>query len=176
MNEATQSSPSAAPTRPSLHIAPVRKSVVVECGPALAFELFTAGIDRWWPKTHSLSTSPLRQSVIEPHVGGRWYTRHEDGGECVVGHVLAWEPGRRFIVTWQISVEWQPDARREYGSEVEVRFLQEAPGHTRVELEHRDFERMGVEAGAKMRGAVDSAGGWSTLLGLYAQHVNHSRR
>jgi uncharacterized protein YndB with AHSA1/START domain len=175
MNEPAHSVPGAAET-PTLRIAPVRKSVVVACAPAAAFELFTAGIDRWWPKSHSLSTSPLRESVIEPRVGGRWYTRHDDGSECVVGEVLAWDPGRRFVVTWQIDVGWKPDARREYASEVEVRFIEETPGHTRVELEHRNFERMGAEPGAKMRGAVDSAGGWGTLLGLYAQHAGGRRQ
>ena len=41
----------------NLHIqpAPVRKSVHVAAPPDRAFEVFTAGIGRWWPKTHSIS-------------------------------------------------------------------------------------------------------------------------
>lgn len=158
--------------RTALRIAPVRKSILVECTPHRAFDLFTTGIDRWWPKSHSLSTSPLRESVIEPRVGGRWYTKQEDGSECVVGHVLVWQPGERFAVSWEISVEWKPDPRTQFASEVDVRFSEPSPGHTLVELEHRDFERMGDEPGAKMRGAVDAEGGWSGLLGLFAKAAN----
>jgi hypothetical protein len=63
----------------TVEIAPVRRTIVIEASPQRAFEVFTAGIDRWWPKTHSLGSSPLVRSVIEPFVGGRWYTLHEDG-------------------------------------------------------------------------------------------------
>ena len=164
-----------APGARTLHVAPVRKSVVVECLPRQAFDVFTAGIDRWWPRSHSLSSSPLRNSVIEPRVGGRWYTTHDDGTECVVGHVTAWQPGERFVMTWEISADWKPDARTEFASEVEVRFSQQSPGRTLVELEHRNFERMGDEPGAKMRGAVDSTGGWSTLLELFAKEATSRR-
>jgi Activator of Hsp90 ATPase homolog 1-like protein len=152
-------------------IAPVRKSVRVAGTPQQAFEVFTAGIDRWWPKkSHSLGNSPAVASLIEPHVGGRWYTRHEDGGECVVGHVRVWEPARRFVISWEISADWKPDARTAYASEVEVRFTAEGTG-TRVDLEHRNFERLGAAGGEKMRKDVD--GGWPTLLDLYAQQFNH---
>lgn len=39
---------------------------------------------------------------------------------------------------------------------------------TRVTLEHRDFEVMGAEGGAKMRGEV--AQGWPGLLGLFRRY------
>ena len=159
----------------TIQIAPVRKSVVVDATPAEAFEVFTAGIDRWWPKSHSLSSSPLRHSVIEPRVGGRWYTTHDDGTECVVGHVLQWQPGERFVVTWEIGAGWKPDSRAQFASEVEVRFSEPSAGRTLVELEHRDFERMADDAGATMRGAVDSEGGWSALLGLFAKEASTGR-
>ena len=153
----------------TISIAPVRKSVVVEASPARAFEVFTLGIDSWWPKTHGIGATPLVKSVIEPFVGGRWYTRHEDGSEVVVGHVRAWEPGARFAVSWEISADWKPDARAEFASEVEVRFAAEGAGRTRVEVVHRDFERMGAGPGEKMRAGVD--GGWIGILELYAKQV-----
>jgi uncharacterized protein YndB with AHSA1/START domain len=154
----------------TLRIAPVKKSVLVAGTPQQAFEVFTAGIDRWWPKqTHSLGKTPAVASVIEPRQGGRWYTRHEDGSECVVGHVRVWEPGARLVIGWEISPDWKPDARTAFASEVEVRFVAQAGG-TRVELEHRDFERLGAEGGAKMRRDVD--GGWPTILELYAKQFS----
>ena len=69
-------------------VAPVRKSLRVNAPQARAFEVFTAGIDRWWPKGHGIGSAPLVKSVIEPFKGGRWFTTHEDGPEAVVGHVL----------------------------------------------------------------------------------------
>jgi hypothetical protein len=153
-----------------IQIAPVRKTVWVKATPLRAFEVFSAGIDRWWPKTHGLGAAPLRESVIEPFVGGRWYSRHADGTDAVIGHVLVWQPAERFACTWEVSADWKPDARVALASEVEVRFVAEPPGGTRVELEHRNFERMGP-AGEKMRKDVD--GGWPTLLDLYAKSTSN---
>ena len=140
----------------TIQIAPVRKSVVVDATPAEAFDTFTAGIDRWWPKSHGIGAAPLVESVIEPRVGGRWYTKHADGSEAVVGHVSIWQPGERFVVSWEISADWKPDARVALASEVEVRFTAEAAARTRVDLEHRNFERMGQQPGEKMRNGVDN--------------------
>ena len=148
----------------TIQIAPVRKTVVVDGTPAEAFEFFTAGVDRWWPRQHPLGATPLVASLIEPFVGGRWYSIHEGGEEITVGHVRAWQPGERFVVGWEISGDWKPEPRVALASEVEVRFIAEAPGRTRVELEHRDFDRM--EKGAEqMRNGVDN--GWPGILEQY---------
>ncbi len=146
-------------------IAPVQKTLTVNAAPARAFEVFTAGIDRWWPKSHSLSPSPLVRSVIEPRAGGRWYSVHADGSECVVGHMLVWEPPSRLVFSWAINAQWQPDAT--VASEVEVRFTPEGPNATRVQLEHRKFEAMGQDGGQRMRDGVGGPGGWSGILELF---------
>jgi uncharacterized protein YndB with AHSA1/START domain len=153
----------------TIQIAPVLKTVVVETSPERAFSVFTAGLDRWWPKTHGIGATPIRESIIEPFVGGRWYTRCEDGEDIVIGHVRAWQPAERFVVSWEISADWKPDARAAFASEVEVRFVAESAGRTRVELAHHSFERMGAEAGEKMRQGVD--GGWPALLELFAKEA-----
>lgn len=149
----------------TIQIAPVRKSVVVDATPAEAFEFFTGKIDRWWPKEHTIGATPLVESIIEPFVGGRWYSRHQGGEESVVGHVVVWQPGARFVVTWEISGEWKSDPRAAFTSEVEVRFIAESPARTRVELEHRNFERM-ESGGETMRDGVNN--GWPGILELYA--------
>jgi uncharacterized protein YndB with AHSA1/START domain len=158
----------------TIEIAPVRKSVTVEASPAQAFAVFTSGIDRWWPKSHGIGATPITESVIEPFVGGRWYTRHEDGRDVVIGHVRVWQPAERLVVTWEISPEWKPDPRPAVSSEVEVRFAAEAGGRTRVDLEHRNFERMGAAGGEKMRKDVD--GGWPHLLDLYAKNASRKEQ
>lgn len=154
----------------TVRIAPVRKTVFVNVSPQRAFEVFTAGIDRWWPKTHDIGTAALRESIIEPFVGGRWYSKHADGTDAVIGRVLVWQPGERFTCTWEINADWKPEARVAFASEVDVRFVAEPSGATRVDLEHSNFERMGVAAGEKMRKDVD--GGWPTLLDLYAASIS----
>jgi hypothetical protein len=149
-----------------IRIAPVHKSIRVQASPLAAFEFFTAGIDRWWPKSHNIGGAPIRRCVVEPFVGGRWYNELTDDSEVTVGQVRAWEPGRRFVVGWEITAQWKPEARTALTSEVEVRFSPDTDGHTRVEVEHRDFERM-EEGGAAMRAAVDN--GWPGILELFAQ-------
>ena len=95
----------------TITIAPVHKTVLVQAMADKAFEVFTAGIDRWWPKSMGIGATPVAESVIEPFLGGRWYTKHEDGTEAVVGHIRVWEPPHRFVVTWEINAAWKPDAR-----------------------------------------------------------------
>ena len=153
----------------TIKIAPVRKTVIVQTAPHEAFEVFTARIDRWWPKSHGIGAAPIRETIIEPFVGGRWYTKCEDGTDVVVGHVRVWQPAERFVVGWEINAQWKPDARVAFSSEVEVRFLAEGSG-TRVELEHRNFERMGALDGETMRNSVN--GGWPALLELFAKETS----
>jgi Activator of Hsp90 ATPase homolog 1-like protein len=155
----------------TIRIAPVRKSIRVKASPLAAFEFFTAGIDRWWPKTHNIGSAPIRRCAIEPFVGGRWYTELTDGSQVTVGHVRVWEPGERFVFGWEISAQWKPEARTALASEVEVRFTPEGQAHTRVDIEHRDFERM-EEGGEGMRGAVEN--GWPGILELFAQALGRA--
>jgi uncharacterized protein YndB with AHSA1/START domain len=105
----------------------------------------------------------MTEAVIEPGIGGRCYAKQADGAEADWGQVLEWDPPHRFVIAWQITPEWayQPDLAR--SSEVEIRFTAVAGGVTRVDLEHRHFERMGP-GGETMRAGVDAPGGWGTLL------------
>ncbi len=148
-------------------IAPVRKTIRVNASQAHAFEVFTSGLDRWWPRKAGIGKAPMKMVVLEPHLGGRWYELAEDGSQADVGKILIWEPPHRFVVSWNINAHWKPDLA--VGSEVEVRFISEGPRATVVELEHRKFERMGAEAGASMRKDVD--GGWPGMLEHFKKEV-----
>ena len=145
--------------------APVRKTIFVDASPEHAFDTFTAGIGRWWPKSHKIGQAELDRPVIEPGEGGRWYEIDVDGSECELGKVLVWDPPSRLVIIWQLTAEFQFDPDLE--TEVEVRFTPEGSG-TRVDLEHRYLERLG-ESADKLREAVDAPGGWSGLLELYAE-------
>lgn len=149
------------------YVEPVRKAIRVQATPARAFEVFTAGMSRWWMPTHSISPTktPIAEVVIEPRVGGRWYERGTDGSECDWGRVLLWDPPTRLVLAWQIDAQWKFDPT--LLTEVEVRFDAQASGTTDVTLEHRQLERLG-DAAAGVRAKFASPGGWSGLLERYA--------
>lgn len=146
-------------------IEPVRKQVVVEAPPERAFRVFTDKFNLWWPRDHHIGQAELKEAVIEPRAGGRWYEIGVDGSECDWGNVLIWDPPRRLVMAWQLNHEWQYDPA--LVTELEIRFTPVAPMQTRVELEHRNMERFGEHATA-MREALDSAQGWVTHLTLFA--------
>ncbi len=151
-----------------VHIAPVRKTVRVNAAAARAFEVFTAGITRWWPRGHHIGKSPMTDAVIEPRVGGRWYERGEDGSECEWGKVLVWEPPARVVLAWQINTQFQYDPT--VISEVDIRFVAESPSVTVVTLEHRDIERLGADP-EEFRNKVDAPSGWRGILDLFAAYA-----
>jgi uncharacterized protein YndB with AHSA1/START domain len=147
-----------------ISVAPVRKQVTVNASQQRAFALFTNEMSRWWPATHSILTSPLKQYVVEPHVGGRWYAVGEDGSTGQTGYVIDWQPPQLLVLAWQLSADWQFDP--ELVTEVEVRFIAETAKTTRVELEHRHLQRMGDKA-ALVRTMIDAPGGWTAVLELF---------
>ena len=146
--------------------ASVKKSVTVNASVQHAFDVFTKGFDGWWPHSHHIGKSPMKEAIIEPRVGGRCYAKQEDGTDSDWGQILEWDPPHRFVLAWQITHQWgyEPDLAR--SSEVEVRFTPAPGGATRVDLEHRYFERMGPE-GDSMRAGVAGEGGWSGLMNLF---------
>ena len=147
--------------------APVRKSIFVNASQDRAFEVFTNGIGRWWPKSHKIGAAELDRPVIEPREGGRWYQLNVDGSECENGKVLVWDPPARLVLVWQLTADFKFDP--DLVTEVEVQFTTEGSG-ARVDLEHRNLERLG-ETAEKLREAIDSSGGWGALLALYADEA-----
>jgi uncharacterized protein YndB with AHSA1/START domain len=145
----------------------LRKVISVKASPEVAWRVFTEKIGAWWPlATHKIGKAKAVDAVIEPRVNGRWYERGDDGSTCDWGRVLAWEPPLRLVLSWDISADWQYDPTLK--TEVEVRFIAEGKGGTRVELEHRHLDRYGARRD-QMRGIFDSEGGWSGLLASFAR-------
>jgi uncharacterized protein YndB with AHSA1/START domain len=146
----------------SLVIEVVRKTVTVDCAVEEAFRVFTAEATSWWPvETHSIHQA-VSEVVFEPHVGGEVYEVSESGEKGYWATVLAWEPPSRHG-TGRLVLAWNILHREGEATEVEVRFLPEGDG-TRVELEHRGWERL-AEAGAEKRANYDT--GWDAVLGEY---------
>lgn len=143
----------------------VRKDLSVNAPPDIAWRVFTEKMGTWWPLGHyKIGKAKAIDAILEPRVGGRWYERGEDGSTCDWGRVLAWEPPRRLLLTWDIDANWQFDPN--LNTEIEVRFFAEGKG-TRVELEHRRLDRYG-ERRDKMRRIFDTEGDWGKLLAMFS--------
>lgn len=159
------------PTTEETVTTPVRKSITVSASPETAFEVFTEDFDSWWPRSHHIGKSPMTRGIIEGRAGGRCYTEQEDGTECDWGSILAWEPPKRILLAWQITGNWEFEPDLAKSSEVEIRFTPVEGGKTKVDLEHRHFERL-ASGGEAMRTGVNAEGGWGSLLQLYANRVD----
>jgi uncharacterized protein YndB with AHSA1/START domain len=144
----------------------VRRSVKVNKSVEDAFRLFTEGMSTWWPlDSHSIGKDGVdpEAAVLEGREGGRLYERMADGDTSHWGTVLVWEPPSRVVLSWEL----RPDRP---ATEVEVRFSPAGDG-TRVDLEHRGWERLGDDA-EEARGSYGS--GWEVVLGRYAARANEA--
>jgi uncharacterized protein YndB with AHSA1/START domain len=151
----------------------VRAQVVVEAPLERAFSVFTEGFGSFKPPEHNLLEVPIAETVFEPREGGHLYDRGVDGSECHWARVLAYEPPNRVVISWDISPRWQLETDLEKTSEVEVRFVSEAPERTRVEVEHRNLERHG-EGWEAVRDGVAATDGWPLYLQRFAERVREN--
>ena len=144
-------------------VAPVHKSLVVNCSPVRAFQVFTREIGTWWPlDKYSIGETEIVQVVFEEHVGGRVFERHADGSDHDWGKVLSWDPPASF------SMSWSPGTDPAKATELAVSFVAEGDG-TRVDLVHSGWEIL-AEHGQERRNSHDE--GWQTVLGHYTRHLN----
>jgi DNA-binding transcriptional ArsR family regulator/uncharacterized protein YndB with AHSA1/START domain len=136
----------------------VRKTVTVAASLERAFEVFTERIATWWPlATHSIGGDRAQGVVMERRVGGRVYELIEGGDQGYWATVTAWDPPRRLALSWKVNPESAAP------TEIEVRFTPDGEG-TRVDLEHRGFERLGEDAPKASAGYTE---GWGKVLGHY---------
>jgi hypothetical protein len=145
-------------------ITPVRASVEVGLDQQRCFEVFTDEMTSWWPEGHHIGEAPIEKVIVEPFVGGRWYTRHTDGSETDTGVVTTWDAPRAFTVTWQIGADWK--YHTDLVTHVDVTFTPTEGGRTIVELVHRDLEAFGADA-AEMQKTFEAPDAWGGMLRIY---------
>ena len=145
---------------------PLRLSFEVECSVAHAFEIWTARIDSWWPRSHTVSAAPDARVTLERFVGGRIFERTSDGIEHDWGEVIAFEPARRLAYLWHMRRD------RADATEVEITFHALGARSTRVEIEHRGWEALGADAEA-WRDRNESA--WTSLVPRFRNAAGDSR-
>ncbi len=134
---------------------PLKLSFDVACSPEHAFMVWTSRISAWWPSDHTVSGQSDLEIVLESGVGGRIYERTPEGVEHDWGEVTIWEPPSRLAYQWHLC------QNRADATEVEIRFIAQGVAATRVEIEHRGWERLGA-AGEERR--ARNRGGWEALL------------
>jgi hypothetical protein len=132
---------------------PLRMSFDVACSVEHAFDVWTAGIGTWWPRDHT-TTGNADVVVLESGVGGRIYEREPDGVEHDWGEVTTWEPPARVTYSWHLGRD------RADAGEVDIRFTAQGERTTRVEIEHRGWERAG---GAGDEWRTRNLAGWQTV-------------
>ena len=141
-------------------IEPIRRSVTVAADPDRTFRTFTREIGSWWPtETHSMAAdrddaSTVTSLTFEEREGGRVVEIDDRGNEGTWATILTWDPPHRVVLAWK------PNTRDEPPTEVEITFTAVEAG-TRVDLEHRGWERLGDRA-PQARQSYTS--GWATLL------------
>jgi uncharacterized protein YndB with AHSA1/START domain len=145
----------------------VRRSVTVDCSVDHAFETFTERMHEWWPlHTYSIEVDEgggAPETVLfQGGAGGQVYERTTKGEELKWADVLAWEPPHRLVLAWS------PVREERIPTQIEVRFTEEG-GKTRVDLEHRGWEKLG-ERGVQMRRGY--ASGWISVLGAFAESAS----
>ena len=142
---------------------PIRQATLVRRDAGHTFTSFVATIGQWWP-LRPMSAGPDRavDVVFEQHLGGRVYERWDDGSTVDWGTVEAWDPPRRFVMTWAMTPAT---------TEVELRFKPLGPALTRVEVEHRGWEALSeadlakdcaLPGGGYLGGTYNQ--GWSAIL------------
>jgi uncharacterized protein YndB with AHSA1/START domain len=146
--------------------APLRMSFDVACSAGHAFRVWTSGIASWWPPDHTV-TGRAAAVVLQAGVGGRIYECTGDGIEHEWGEVTVWQPPARLAYRWYLGRD------RAGATEVEIRFVAQGAGATRVEIEHRGWERLGPDA---EQWRERNQGGWASLLPHFITAINEGER
>ncbi len=136
-------------------IEPLRMSFDVNCPVDHAFDVWTRRTSTWWPPSHTVTGEQGLQVVFEGRPGGRIFERTVMGREVEWGEVTVWEPPRRLCYLWHIRTD------RADATEVEIRFSRRGETATRIDIEHRGWERLGAR-GPGWRDANKS--GWNGVL------------
>lgn len=137
----------------------IRKSIHVARPVDVAFKVFAEEMSGWWPLHDGFAYAgdKAKDIIVEGREGGRFFERATDGEEFDIGTVVVWDPPSRLVITWSQD-DWDSS------TEVEVAFAPDGDG-TRVDLEHRGWDRVGARGAEGQAGWAD---GWDVVLSRYA--------
>ena len=143
----------------------IRKSIHVARPVDVAFKVFAEEMSGWWPLHDGFAYAgdKAKDIIVEGREGGRFYERATDGEEFDIGTVVVWDPPSRMVITWSQD-DWAAP------TEVEVAFAPDRDG-TRVDLEHRGWDRVGARGAEGQTGWDD---GWDFVLSKYADAMGRA--
>ena len=137
----------------------LRREVLVDADPALAFSVFTGRIGAWWPLGEfSVHGDEATVAFDRLEVGGRIVESLAGASDAVWGTVTRWEPGA------VVAFTWHPGHDEERASRVTVTF-EDQDGKTLVRLEHDGWEAFGPVA---EEARAEYGQGWPVVLDRYA--------
>lgn len=148
----------------AINLTSIKKEFTVAASQQTAFEVFISKMDLWWPKSHHIGTTDMSEMIVEPYVNGRWYSKHIDGSEAMVGHVLTYQPYHLLVLAWQINGDFKCDP--DVSTDVVIEFIFEGPKTTRIKFEHKDIHKLNNN---KVAESMDQ--GWGMILQLYKNTV-----
>ena len=138
-------------------VPPIRREVLVDAGPAVAFEVFTSRIGLWWPIADK---SVFGAGGTVAFAGGQIIEQSADGERVVWGTVTRWEPPAGVAFTWHPG--YGPDR----ASHVEVTFAAAGP-QTLVTVTHAGWDVRADPAAAR----AEYDHGWPIVLDHYQQRA-----
>ncbi|OJX70112.1 MAG: hypothetical protein BGO95_03605 [Micrococcales bacterium 73-13] len=141
-------------------IPPIRREVLVEAGPDVAFAVFTEEIGAWWP----LARLGVHHDGTVAFAGGRIVELSAAGEEAVWGSVTAWAPPRTLAFTWH------PGSAAESASRVTVTFEPQGE-RTLVTLVQEGWEALEAPDAAR----EEYGRGWPGVLAAYARRASADR-
>lgn len=113
-----------------------------------AFDLFTAGFDRWWPREFTWSQAEhLDRMVFGDGPGALLSEIGPFGFRIDWGRITDWQPPHALTFTWQIGADRVPLPDPAQASRVAVTFT-EVGRSTRIQVVHDRWEAHGAEAAA----------------------------
>ncbi|MFL0410257.1 SRPBCC domain-containing protein [Microbacterium paludicola] len=138
-----------------MSVAPLRRQVLVNCDPDVAYRVFMDEIGSWWPIA---SLGCFGEGSTVAFDGERIVETASDGRTALWGTVVDARPPR------EIAFTWHPGRGPEEATRVALSFVGAGEGATLVTLVHTGWEVRPDPAAAR----GEYAGGWVTVLGRYA--------
>lgn len=126
------------------------------------FESFVSSLGQWWPLSrYSSLTGRTVEVHVERRLGGAVTEIGDDGSRREWGRLVAWEPGHRFALDWQVTPGLEQTV-------VTVSFRALGPRLTRVSVVHSGWQHVG----RKVRKMYDGyRTGWSLVVESFLQYV-----
>jgi uncharacterized protein YndB with AHSA1/START domain len=134
---------------------PLHLSVDLNCPAEHAFRVWTTKLSQWWPADHTVTGAADLEIVLEGRIGGLIFERTPSGVVHEWGEITGWDPPRRLSYHWYLRQD------RADATEVEITFVDRGDATTRVEIEHRGWERLGAKGPDRKQA---NTAGWRGLL------------